>query len=195
MSPIQLILFAASWAIGIYAFNSVVARRFKKIDVKFALLYVSTLAMLGVYGEVILGNLYAHIFGHPLWRYTVLPVHHAYTSHFALCLWGIYGFHLYLMHDNLEKRNTKAIKYLPLLFCIEAIIIEGLVNLTFRATFGRYIFYYFPSDLWHLTSIQTLPIYLVGGYAIQEAIKRGRSDPMFFTIAAIGFAGTLVFLG
>src|ERR1700760_1676127 len=107
---IQLILFAAFWLIGLYALNSAIAGGWKKLQVKPVLLYVSTLAMLGVYGEVICDSIYHVIFGRPLWLYTVLPVHHAYTSKYAVILWGAYGFYLYLMHDNILKRHSNAAK-------------------------------------------------------------------------------------
>jgi len=190
----QLTLFCLIWITGLYVFNSLVAREFKKISLKPVFLYISTLAMLGVYGETIFGNVYNYLLGHLLWQYTIFPIHHGYTSRFALVLWGMYGFHLYLMHDSLGKRNIKSAKHLSLIFCVEAIIIEALVNLTYRATFGKYIFYYFPADLWHLTSIEVLPVYVVGGFAINEALKRTKPEPIFFGLAATMLAFVLIFL-
>lgn len=194
MIILQLAIFSSAWIVGLYLFNSLIARQFKKVSLKPMLLYVCCLAMLGVYGETIFGNAYDFFFGHPLWRYTVLPIHHGYTSKFALVLWGAYGFYLYLMHDNVVKRSAKAAKYLPFIFCAEAIAIELAVNATYRLVFGRYLFYYVPGDLWHLTSLQTLPIYLAGGFLINTMLRKSRPDPLFFAGAAAAFATVLVFL-
>jgi hypothetical protein len=133
------------------------AGKFKKINPSVALLYSATLAMLGVFGEVIIDNGYNFAFGHPFWLYTTLPVHNGYTSRYALFLWGIYGFAIYLLHDHSGVRKIKAVNSLPVLFMASAIIFEVLVNLTFKIFFGKYVFYYFPSDLWHLSSVQVLP--------------------------------------
>ena len=194
MELLPLALFSAVWTIGLYLINSLIARQFKRVSLRPMLLYVCALAMLGVYGETIFGNVYDYIFGHPLWRYTVLPIHHGYTSKFALVLWGSYGFYLYLMHDNLVKRSAQVAKYLPFIFCLEAVAIELAVNVTYRLVFGKFLFYYVPGDLWHLTSLQTLPRYLAGGFAINAMLRRGRSDPLFFAASAAAFATVLVFL-
>ena len=194
MLYLKLVLYALFWIVIVYGFSSLVARKFKKINLKVALLYMATLAMLGVFGEVLIGSVYKYFFGHPFWLYTVLPVHHGYTSKYALFLWGIYGFCMYLLHDHTRGRNIKLTKYLPLMFMASAIIFEALVNLTFLVFFGKYIFYYFPSDLWHLTSVQVLPFYLLGGFILNESLKKARADPIYFTVAATALASVFVFL-
>lgn len=194
MMAFELIIFAAAWVIGLYLLNSLLARQFIKLSLKPLLFYVSNLAMLGVYGETIFGNVYHYVFGHSLWRYTVLPIHHGYTSQYALVLWGAYGFHLYLMHDTVVKRHAKATRYLPYIFCLEAIVIEAAVNITFRLSFGHYLFYFLPSDLWHLTSVQTLPVYFAGGFIFSMMLVKGRRDPLFFAGGAAAYATVLIIL-
>lgn len=194
MLYLKLALFALVWIAVVYGFSSLAARRFKRVNLRIALLYASTLSMLGVFGEVLIDNVYKYFFGHPFWLYTVLPVHNGYTSKYAFYLWGIYGFAMYLLHDHTRGRNIKLTKLLPLMFMASAIVFEASVNLTFHVFFGKYIFYYFPNDLWHLTSVQVLPFYLVGGIVLNESLKRAKSDPVFFTVGAFALASVFVFL-
>lgn len=194
LSIVQLVFFAAAWAVGIYLVDCLLTRQIKHVQLKPALLYVSTMGMLGVIGEVSIGSFYNFLFGTPLWNYTVLPIHHAYTSQYALFLWGIYGLHLYLLHGSSKKGKPKSITWHALTFCIEAIAIEALVNLTFKLSFGRYIYYYFPSDLWHLTSVQTLPFYLAAGFIIFYAIRSFKADIKFYTAMCTSIAFVFVFL-
>ncbi|HSW80010.1 MAG TPA: hypothetical protein VLG47_04505 [Candidatus Saccharimonadales bacterium] len=194
MFAVQLSIFAIAWISGLYLLNSLIAGEVKQIKFKPMLLYVTTLAMLGVYAEVICDTIYNFIFGKPLWVYTVLPVHHAFTSKFAIVLWGAYGFYLYMMHDNILKRHSNAAKYLPYIFCLEAIVIEAMVNVTFRIFFGHYIFYYLPGDLGHITSLQVLPIYLIGGFVISAMLLKGKTKPLFFSSIGVILVCILVFL-
>src|SRR4051794_7051697 len=101
MSATGLFWFAVGWIVGVYLLNCLIAWQIKRIDPIRAFLYASTVAMLGLFGEIFVDTIYARFFSTPLWRYNVLPIHHAYTSTFAIVLWGAYGFHLYLLHDSL----------------------------------------------------------------------------------------------
>lgn len=193
-STIQLTLFAVAWAIGIYGINCLIARGFKPINPKQAILHIVAMAMLGLVGEVTIGSLYTYLFHKPLWNYTVLPIHNAYTSQYAMFLWGIYGFHLYLLHGTLKKRKISSIHQLAFIFCLEAILIEACVNITFRLSFGRYIYYYFPSDLWHFTSVQTLPFYLAAGYVIIMTFRKFEMDSSFYSLMSAAFVFVLAFL-
>lgn len=174
---IQLLLFSIAWCVVIYAFNSLVARQRISIEPKQLLIYVFTMASLGLFGEVAYGILYNAVFGMPLWEYQVLPIHSSYTSVYSLYLWGMVGFHLYLLHTTLENRGITSVHKLAAIFCLEAIVLEALVNLSFLAAFGSYIYYYLPSDLWHITSLQTLPLYLLAGYITVLAIRFAKKVP------------------
>lgn len=194
MNPFNLFYFGAGWLIAVYLINCIIAKRFKRINIKQAILYICAVAMMGVVGEVFVGSLYNFLFDSKLWEYRVLPIHGGYTSYYALVIWGLMGFYLYLAHDTLDKRNIRAHKHLALIFGAEAVILEIAVNFSFLLLFGQYIFYYFPSDLWHLTSIQTIPFYLVAGFIISVTLKRYKADPLFFSLMAASFAFVLVFL-
>ena len=38
-------------------------------------------------------------------------------------------------------------------------------------------YYYLPSDLWHITSLQALPFYLLAGYITVVALKYANRTP------------------
>lgn len=194
ISATDLTLYAALWIGIVYVLNCLIARGLKPIDVRMALLYSATVAMLGVFGEVFVGSLYEFLFDRPLWQYRILPIHEGYTSMYAPVIWGILGFYLYLMHDTLVRLKKYTQNRLAITFMAEAIVIELLANLSFLLLFDQYLFYYLPSDLWHLTSVQTLPFYLAAGFVVTHALKRFSKDPPFFTLMCLALGGTLVFL-
>lgn len=166
-----LLFFALALTLTVYLLNSLVAKKFKSINPKEAFLYITTVAMLGVIAEVVIGNLYFTLFGSPLWNYTVLPLHDAYTSLYAPFLWGIYGFQIYLIHDTFESKGITSLAFLIPFICIEAILFEAIVNLSFLVIFEQFLYYYYPSDLFHLTSVQTLPFYLLAGFVITGVLN------------------------
>lgn len=168
----NLIYFAIGLPIVIYVLNCLAAREYKKVNLKTALLYISSVAMMGVFGEIFVGSIYTAITGHHLWDYTVYPVQGGFTSKYAPVIWGSYGWYLYLSHDTLRKHGITATKHLALIFAVETVFLEALCNGTFKLLFGDYLFYYLPSDLWHLTSVQAMPFYLIAGYAIAEMFKK-----------------------
>src|SRR5438105_7997316 len=102
-TDIRLFLYSAFILTSVYLLSSLVAGKFKKIKFKRihtsrALLYISSVAMIGVLAEIFVDTMYVHLFHHPLWLYQFFPIHHAYTSQFSPVLWGTFGFYLYLMH-------------------------------------------------------------------------------------------------
>ncbi len=177
----QLVLFTGAWVLIVYAFHSLVARQFKRVDPLDAGVYVTTLALFGVFGEVFGNSLYAFLFGSPLWLYHFTPIHGGYTSLYSIVIWGLYGFYLYLMHDNLEKYEYRT-RTLAAIIAVEAIVLELLMNTSFMLVFGGYFFYYLPNDLWHLTSLQAMPLYFLAGVAIIKTLRRFKKDPKFFII-------------
>lgn len=178
----SLFLFSLTWIAILFIFNCAVARKFKRINISILLVYVSTVALIGMYGEIFAGSFYNFIFGTPLWEYRILPIHNAYTSLYSLVIWGMYGFHLYLLHDTLDGKRHISERTLIILFSVEAVILELLMNLSSLAVFNEYVFYYFPSDLWHLTSFQAIPFYILGGIIIAKSLRRFKTDPKFFIL-------------
>ena len=180
-----LFLYTILWVIGIYAINCLIAREIKRFNLTQGVLHFLALAMIGLLGETFVGTLYHRLFHKALWQYTLYPIHHAYTSKYSIFVWGFYGIHLYLLHGTLRRKKITATYHLSLLFCAEAIFLEAAVNITYKLCFGNYIFYYYPTDLWHFTSVQTLPAYLIAGYGIVKLLRRFELRPRLFSAVSL----------
>lgn len=194
MDRLQLAYFSIAWFLIIYLFNSVLAKRLKPIQLPEALLYMSTVAMVGVFGEVLVDSLYNHFVGVPLWQYHILPIHYAYTSYYSIVIWSLYGFYLYLLHDHLGTYRIHSTKVLAGIISLEAIVLEILFNTSHLLLYHQYIFYYLPHDLWHVTSLQAIPFYFIAGVVITKSIRAFKSSPIFFTMVNIILVTVLVFL-
>lgn len=190
---LRLSLFGLTIFVLVYLLSFAINRRFKKIHWSRALLYIFSVAMIGVLAEIFVDTIYRHMFGHPLWRYNFLPVHHAYTSQFSPVLWGAFGFYLYLIHHEYEKWPPKKLLYLSIVFSLEAIMIEGAADLISKLFLGKLIYYYHPGNLWHLTSIQGIPFYFLTGVLIIQTIHWFKSSPHYFTFVSIWVTTITVF--
>lgn len=181
MSPLHLTMFGLGCFVVIYLINCLIVRRWKPIDPKAALLYFSTIAMIGLFGEIFLDTVYNFFVGHPLWYYRILPIRGGYTSAFAIVTWGIYGFHLYLLHDSLAtKWSITRTRHLALIIALEGLVLEAVLTLSAKFFLGRYMYYYLPSDLWHVSSFQNIPFYFIFGVVAVKVLRRFRKDPRFF---------------
>lgn len=195
MGPFSLVLFALYLFAFVYLLNSLIALQWKKIDLKKTTLYFFTVAMIGIYGELFLDTVYKFFVGRPLWHYNILPIHNGYTSSFAVVVWGIYGIHLCLLHDSLgSKWSINKTKHLALIFSIEALVMEAIVTISAKLFLGKYLYYYLPSDLWHVSSFQNIPFYFICGLIILKTIKRFRADPLFFSAMSASLIFVVVFL-
>lgn len=195
MTSLALILFALLWLGIVYLLNALYAKRFQHVDLKLAALYFSTVAAIGVFGEIFLDSVYNFFVGNPLWEYRILPVHDGYTSMYAPIIWGIYGIHLYLFHQTLSKNwpNMRA-RNMALIFSVEALIFEALLTISAKFLLGDFMYYYFPGDLWHVTSLQNMPFYFICGIIIIKTMRRFKKDPIFFTILCVFITSVVVFL-
>ncbi|TAH33984.1 hypothetical protein EYC59_04165 [Candidatus Saccharibacteria bacterium] len=194
MFALKLIAFTVLWTAIIYGLNCVVARGAKRVEPKRALVYITAVAMIGVYGEIFLDTIYNAIVGRPLWYYNLLPIHGGFTSAFAPIVWGMYGFHVYLLHDTLNtKWSITRTRHLALIISLEALVLEALLTLSAKPFFGEYLYYYLPSDLWHVTSLQNMPFYFMCGVVIVQVMRRFRREPWFFSALSTFFVGMLVF--
>jgi hypothetical protein len=192
MHFVAVIIYSAAWVCTVYLFNRMVAGHRLKMDVGKILLYVSTMAALGLLGEVIFDSAYRFVFGRPLWLYRIAPIHHGYTSLYSFFLWGTVGFYLYLLHDTLKEKGITSRFVLAGVFCLEAILLEAAVNVSYHLLFGGYIFYYLPSDLWHFTSVQTLPLYLLAGLITILTFEYAKHHQKYGTIGSAALAAMLV---
>jgi hypothetical protein len=175
--------FSLGWALIIYLVNCAIAKEWKRVHPKIALTYFATIALIGLFGEIFLDTVYNFFAGRPLWYYQIAPLHGGYTSSFAIVAWGLYGFHFYLLHDSLHaKWRISKTKHLAFIIAIEALVVEALLTLSAKLVFGKYLYYYTPSDLWHVTSLQNMPFYFIFAIVALKTLRRARQDPKFFTV-------------
>lgn len=194
MSALGLTLFALVWLVIVYLLNCLIARKFKRIDPKQAILYFTSIGAIGVFGEIFLDTIYNHFVGTPLWKYNILPIHNGYTSAYAPIVWGIFGFHIHLLHDTLKsKYNLVKARYLALLMSFEALILEAILTLSSLVVFGTLMYYYFPGDLWHVSSFQNVPFYFICGILIVKTTKNFKKNPVFFSVLSVFFTSVVVF--
>lgn len=192
---ISLVIFAVVWLVIVYAVNVAIARKLVPVNWRTAVLYFVTVGMIGVFGEIFLDTVYNFFVGHPLWRYNILPIHDGYTSAYAPIIWGVYGFHIYLFHDTLRtKWSITRTRYLALILSIEALLLESALTLSAVPLLGALMYYYYPGDLWHVTSIQNMPFYFIFGAFVSKAMRQFRSAPGFFVFLAIWFTIVIVFM-
>lgn len=100
---IRYALFGLFWAIAVYVYNSAIAGAWKRVNFGTCVVYFCVVAAIGLYGEVFLNTAYNALVGNPLWYYHIAPIRDGYTSSFAIVTWGLFGIHLYLMHDTLRS--------------------------------------------------------------------------------------------
>ncbi len=175
-----IILFFSIGTIGIIA-----NRGFKKIHLSQLLLCMCSVAMIGVLGEIFVDGIYSHLYSTPLWRYNFVPVHHAYTSMFAPVLWGCVGMYLYLVHHKLDKWSGKELLKLSIIFGFEAMIMEAIVDIVSKFILGDYIYYYYPSGLWHISAFQNFPFYFICGGLIAQTFHWFKKEPHYFTFLSV----------
>lgn len=195
MEFMRYILFVIGWLSTIYLLNSAIAGRWKRLEIRQVLMYFSVVAMIGIFGEIFLDSIYNAIAGRPLWYYEILPIQHGYTSSFAIVTWGMYGFHLYLLHGSLRaKWAITRTRHLALIFCVEALVLEALLTISAKFVFGKFLYYYLPGDLWHVSSLQNIPFYFICGVVILKSLKRFRLDPVYFSLMSMFLTAVMVFL-
>ena len=109
--------------------------------------------------------------------------------------WGLYGLHLYLVHDSLRARwSITKTKHLVLIFSLEALILESLLTLSAKLFFGKFLYYYLPGDLWHVTSVQNFPFYFICGLVLFKTLEEFRKSPRFFSALSAFLLVTLLMI-
>jgi len=127
-------------------------------------LYAATVFCLAIISEVIINNIYRYFIGENLWEYHVMPVYNHDVSLLAPLLWSAYGIHLYFIEQTYRKRLPRFMrnrKSHALLHGLDApLVFEVSGNLIFLLLIGKYYAYYLPGDLFHLTSLRVIPLYM-----------------------------------
>lgn len=157
-------------------------------------LYMVFMSMLGPVGEIFVGTMYQAVFGVPLWQYQFFPIHHGYTSLYAPVAWAVGGAALYVMREvlHLGKKANNLTQHS--IGALEVLVSEVALNASFFVLSGHLLFYYTPGDLWHLTSVQTLPFYFLMSIVVSQAITRFKKDVKFFGVMCLCLMIVVVFM-
>jgi len=128
-------------------------------------LTASCVVVLALIGESVVNPLYTAWFGQKLWVYRILPLHDGNVSALGVIIWAAYGVHLYFTRQTLINKLPNAMNNsagIAIIIGFEApFICEVLGNLLFLNVLGDYYAYYLPGDVFHLTSFQVVPIYML----------------------------------
>lgn len=190
----RLLLFSVVLLAGVIVSSLIINRGFKRFHFSRALLWITSVAMIGVVGEIFVDSIYNALFGTPLWRYNFLPINHAYTSKYAPILWGTFGLFLYLVHHKYERWTPRQLMHLSIIFGLEALVIEAVADLISKPILGNYIYYYYPSNLWHISAFQNFPFYFLCGSLIIQTIHWFKTSPHYFTHLATWVTIVTVYL-
>lgn len=190
---IRLLIYGVSLVVSVYIFCCLRSRKVRKIQPNKALLYISILALIGAVTEIVCDTIYVHMFHDRLWYYRFLPVHHGYTSQFSPVVWGSMGLYLYLMHPEYEKWSLKQLMILSAFFSIETVIMEGTAVSFSRLYLNNYIFYYNPGNLFHVTSLQSIPFFFFVGILTLSSLRWLKAQPQFITLLSILITSVILF--
>ncbi len=149
------------------AISFVINRRLLKgrllVDVYRLALTSSAVLLLAIIAESLINPVYEWWFGSKLWVYHIFPLYDGNVSALAIIVWSAYGVHLYFTRQSLDKKlragwNRNGAK--ALIVGLEApFIFEVSGNLLFLQLSNNYYAYYLPADVYHLTSLQVVPVY------------------------------------
>lgn len=116
--------------------------------------------------EASFGYFHQQLTGWRIWEYRMLPNHHGYGTYMGPFMWPLYGIHIYWYAQVMQQRKIQAFKkpwVQGLSTAVEGPLFEFIGNGIILIAFGEYLFYYFPGDLWHLTTLLVMPHYAIAG--------------------------------
>ena len=159
-----VIFLGFSWAL-----NRRLMRGPFRIDGFEVALYAATVFLVAVICEILVNSAYESVFGRKLWEYRVLPLYGGDISLLSFIIWPVYGVHLYFFRQVLAQRlsaHRNRDRVHALIIGLDApLFYEVCGNLLFILLLGEYYAYYLPGELFHLTSVQVIPIYMLFIYA------------------------------
>lgn len=161
-------------------------------------LLASLVFALAIVCEAGINPLYTHFIADKLWVYRLLPLHDGNVSALAVLIWTSYGVHLYFFNQTLDSRLPAGARRnvcKAFVIGVEAPLLwEVLGNGFFLLTVGQFYAYYNPGELFHLTSLRVVPIYMLCIYIGLLVYDRVRHRARDWRIAAAFFTVGLVFL-
>lgn len=148
-----------------YSINRYLLGRKLAVDFYQLALTASCVVILALIGESLVNPLYTALVGQKLWEYRILPLHDGNVSALGVMVWAAYGIHLYFTRQTLINKLPNGLNNsagIAVITGFEApFICEVLGNLLFLHFLGDYYAYYLPGDVFHLTSFQVVPIYML----------------------------------
>jgi hypothetical protein len=159
-------LFAcASFVVLSFLINSFIAQRRIRLSLYMASVYAAFGFTSAICLECILSSAYVRLVGGRLWTYHLLPAHEGNVTLLSVLVWPAFALHCYFQTVGLRARRfalADSLGFTCLLMTFEAtLLFEMAGNLYFLVVRGDYLAYYHPADLWHLTSLQAMPVYAV----------------------------------
>ncbi|MSP54168.1 MAG: hypothetical protein EXR69_00950 [Myxococcales bacterium] len=129
--------------------------------------------------EIVVDSAFVAATGRPCWEYRVWPLHRGYTSGVGAAMWPMYGAFVYAFHAAIRSRRDlvwlHGLAARAGLVAVEAMVLEIAANAFALVGYGCFYFYYFPSDLENLTTMQILVPYFgagVIGLTLLEQVQR-----------------------
>ena len=176
----------------LYLLHSLLAGRLLRPDPYVLALHMSAAFLVMAIMEAGLGYLHTELFGWRLWEYHLLPNHRAYGSFLGPITWPWYGFHLCLFEEALARRGLEIhnVYWRGSVTGVDGPLLEILGNGLFVLIFGQYVFYYFPGDLGHVTSLAVMPHYALAGVVLAVVLRAlGRAPRSWSLPVALYFMG------
>jgi len=192
------IIFGTALVLTSLCINRLILGSKLRIDFYGLALTASSVLLLAVIGESLINPLYELWFGSKLWEYRILPLHDQNVSALGLIVWTAYGIHLYFAKQTLEAKlpprwNTPF--GIAFIIGFEApFVFEILGNLIFLRLLGDYYAYYLPSDVYHLTSFQVIPIYMLCVYIGLLILDYLTRQPRRITLPPAIFGAGIVYV-
>ncbi len=181
-----------------FTLNRLLARQPLETRLYPVMLYGSAVFCLAIIMEVIVNTTYSYFVGEKLWEYRVYPRHDQNVSLLAPIIWFAYGIHIYFADQTMNLRLPKGRKgdvTRSIITGVDApLIFEVTGNLVFLALIDEYYAYYLPGELWHLTSVRVIPLYMLGIFIGLRVLRWFAAQPEQWRIP-LGFYGAgLLFL-
>ncbi|MGM0562853.1 MAG: hypothetical protein ACQES2_00850 [Pseudomonadota bacterium] len=161
-------------------------------------LYMSVTYLAMVILEAAIGFSHTEIFGWRLWEYRMNPNHHGYGTYLGAVMWPFYGLHIYWFKQVMDSRwpNKRHPLIIGLFTSIEGPAFEFFGNGIILILYSQYLFYYFPPELNHLTTVHVMPHYFVAGvclgYLVNAIEKAPRTWGLPISLYALGLGVTIL---
>lgn len=170
-----------------------------KRDIPGIALLAALVFLLAIFCEATINPIYEYYFNEKLWHYRFWPLHDGNISALSVLVWTSYGVHLYFLNQTLDSWFSAGVTlnlFKAMIIGVEAPLLwEVLGNGYFLLVLNDYYAYYLPGDVFHLTSLRVIPVYIFCIYLGLLAYERLQIYANNTWLSMALFAFGLVFLG